>query len=91
VQNKIKDRATGQPIEDPVAKLAFDLRTRLAGLHMSHSLQILEILEWVCGTDRMYDKARAKALRIINDEERAIKALVTAEVMGRDKEKETAR
>jgi hypothetical protein len=66
---------------DPVARLAFDLKTTLAASHWTHQRQMLEILEWVCGTERQYDHAVVKARALINQEETAMRAIVNRLVL----------
>ena len=52
------------------------LRQSVMGCHWQYMQQMLEILEWVCGTDRQYERARRRALDLINGEERALMAIV---------------
>jgi hypothetical protein len=52
------------------------LRQNVMGCHWQYQQQILEILEWVCGTDRQYVRARRLALDLINGEERALVAII---------------
>jgi hypothetical protein len=60
--------------------MAFDLRNVIKGIHWHHGNQMLEMLEWICGTDRTFDKARAKMLKLINDEERAMMAAINNQI-----------
>ncbi len=50
------------------------LRQQLSGCHWGFATQILDILDWVCPTERQYDLARKRA---INGQERAMAQIVT--------------
>jgi hypothetical protein len=85
------DRVAGSPKQvDPVA-LAFELRALLKACHWSHQLQMLEILEWVCGTDRQFDRAKSKAFKLIHQQEDAMVAIVNRQVKGTPRPEETKR
>ena len=63
-------------VRDASPRLVMELRQQLVGCHWSYQQTMLEILEWVCGTDRQFEHARKRALDIINGQERAMKAIV---------------
>lgn len=54
------------------------LKQSLMGAHWTYQTQMLEILEWVCVTDRQFERARRRALDIINGQERAMSAVLAA-------------
>jgi hypothetical protein len=39
-------------------------------------LQVLEILEWVCPTERQFEKARGRVLKISNGQERTTREII---------------
>lgn len=82
------DRAAGSATEvDPTA-LAFELRQLLKACHWSHQLQMLDILEWICGTERQFDHARSRAFKLIHQQEDAMVAIVNRTLKSRaEKEK----
>jgi hypothetical protein len=63
-------------VQDASPAVVRELRQRLMGCHWEYQGQMLEILEWVCGTDRQFERARKRALDLINGEERALLAIV---------------
>lgn len=63
-------------IRDASPRQVVELRNQLIGCHWGYQQQMLEILEWVCGTDRQFDRARQRALDLINGQERAMKAIL---------------
>lgn len=64
---------------DPAA-LAFEVRQLLKACHWAHQLQMLEILEWVCGTDRQFDRAKSKAFKLIHQQEDAMMAILNSKL-----------
>ena len=64
-------------VRDVSAPIARQLRQRVMGCHWEYQARMLEILEWVCGTDRQFERARKAALDLINGEERALTAIIT--------------
>lgn len=80
---KVKARRDGEApgyahyeIQDASPVLLRQLRQRLMGCHWEYQAQMLEILEWVCSTDRQFEKARKRALDLINGQERAMMSIV---------------
>lgn len=63
-------------VKDASPLLARQLRQRVMGCHWQYQARMLEILEWVCGTDRQFERARRAALDLINGEERALAAII---------------
>lgn len=57
-------------------RLAFDLRNATSSAHWAFSTRMIEILEWVCGTDRQFEHARRKALDLIHKEDDTLKAII---------------
>lgn len=55
---------------------ARNLRMTLSACHWHYAQQTLEILEWVCGTDRQFARARTKVLDLINGQDRAMTNIV---------------
>jgi len=64
-------------VKDTSPVLVRQLRQQVMGCHWEYQARMLEILEWVCGTDRQFERARKKALDLINGEERALLAILT--------------
>lgn len=80
---KVKVRRGGEApgyfsyeIQDASPILLRQLRQRLMGCHWEYQTRMLEILEWVCSTDRQFEKARKQALDLINGQERAMMSIV---------------
>jgi len=84
----IETKAAGSVLDgaDPKALLRVDLRNLIKAAHWAHQIEMLKVLEWVCGTDRQFDHARKAAMKLINDEERAIFSIIDSQVMGVGKE-----
>lgn len=61
---------------DPSVRRAIDLRNMVETIHWTHQNQILDMLDLVSCTDRQFEKLRSRTLRIINDEARALRAVV---------------
>lgn len=64
-------------VKDVSVPVVRQLRQRVMGCHWEYQAKMLEILEWVCGTDRQFERARKAALDLINGEERALTAIIT--------------
>lgn len=71
-------------IRDASSVLVRELRQRVMGCHWQYQAQMLEILEWVCGTDRQFEHARKRALDLINGEERALLAILARSLAKED-------
>jgi hypothetical protein len=53
-----------------------ELKQALAACHWNHQGQMLEILEWVCPSERIFERARKRALDLINSQDRAMSGIV---------------
>lgn len=69
-------------VADASPALARQLRQGIAGCHWSYATQMLDIIDWVCPSERQHDLARKRALDLINGQERAMQALITRTVAG---------
>lgn len=53
-----------------------EFQQTLLSAHGEYMLQVLEILEWVCPTDRQFEKARGRVLKISNGQERTTREII---------------
>jgi len=63
-------------VSDASPAAARALRQRINGCHWTFATQLLDILDWVCPTERQHEHARRKALDLINGQERAMAAII---------------
>lgn len=53
-----------------------EFQQTLLGAQGDYMLQILEVIEWIAPTDRQFDKARSRVLKLSNGHERTMREII---------------